>query len=76
MGTGDVQPRNKWKINEALEKKKNCPRSEMLLNCYEIHLVLWVVKIEWSVSWCDIPPKGSRDFSKTCPCDVTAGISW
>lgn len=26
-------------------------------NCSGIHLVLWVVKIEWSVSWCDIPPK-------------------
>lgn len=29
----------------------------MLHNCSETHLVLWVVKIEWSVSWCDIPPK-------------------
>lgn len=72
MGTGDVQPRNKCKINEALEKKKNWAQSEMLLNCSEIHLVLWVVKIEW----CDIPSKDSRDFSKTCLCDVTVGISW
>lgn len=47
----------------------------MLLNCSEILLVLWLVKIEWSVSWYDIPPKDSRDFSKTCPCDVTVGIS-
>lgn len=74
MGTGDIQPRNKWKINEALEKKK-CPQREMLLNCSEILLVLWLVKIEWSVSWYDIPPKDSRDFSKTCPCDATVGLS-
>lgn len=40
-----------------LWKKKKVPKVRGCFNCSEIHLVLWVVKIEWSVSWCDIPPK-------------------
>lgn len=36
----------------------------MLLNCSEIHLVLWVVKIEQSVSCRDIPLTDYIDFSK------------
>lgn len=47
----------------------------MQLNCSEIHLVLWVVKIEYSVSCCDIPLMDYIDFSKTCLHDITVGIS-